>query len=94
MDTGIFNMMGYDVLAAEKLLGKKVYHVHLKDTVKGAAEGCLPIGDGDAPLKELLKRLRDRGYEDMISVEYEYPGDPAPGLEKSIKYINEALAEY
>ena len=91
LDTGIYNMMGYDVLAAADLLHNKVYHIHLKDTVMGSAEGCLPIGDGDAPLKALLIKLRGWGYKDMISVEYEYPSDPAPGLKKSVKYIKEAI---
>ena len=91
LDTGIYNMMGYDVLAAADLLREKVYHIHLKDTKKGSSGGCLPIGDGDAPLKELLRKARDWGYEDMISVEYEHSADPAPGLKKSIKYIREAL---
>jgi len=91
LDTGIYNSMGYDVLAAADLLRDKVYHIHLKDTLKGSKGGCLPIGDGDAPLKELLIKARDWGYEYMVSVEYEYQGDPAPGLEKSIAYINKAL---
>ena len=91
LDTGIYNMMGYDVLAAADLLREKVFHIHLKDTVKGSSDGCLPIGDGDAPLRELLAKVRDWGYKDMLSVEYEYPHDPAPGLKKSIKFIQEVL---
>ena len=91
LDTGIYNMMGYDVMAAARLLRDKVYHIHLKDTIKGTNDGCLPIGDGDAPLKELLSEVKGWGYNDMISVEYEYEGDPAPGLKKSIDYIKNAL---
>jgi len=94
LDTGIYNMMGYDVSAAANLLDQKIFHVHLKDTVKGTRDGCLPIGDGDAPLRELLLKLRNCGYEDMLSVEYEYPDDPAPGLKKSIQYIYGVLGDH
>ncbi|MDR2649798.1 MAG: sugar phosphate isomerase/epimerase [Clostridiales bacterium] len=90
LDTGIYNQQGYDVLDAYRLLKGKVYHTHFKDTVKGA-EACLPIGDGDAPLAELVKLFAADGFEYMLSVEFEYPEDPAPGLIKSIKYIKELL---
>lgn len=91
LDTGIYNMQGYDVLKAMDTLRGKIYHSHFKDTVKGG-EGCLPIGDGDAPMAEVLRRLRDEGFLDMVSVEFEFPTDPAPGLKKSIAFINGILA--
>ncbi|NLO83514.1 MAG: sugar phosphate isomerase/epimerase [Clostridiales bacterium] len=90
LDTGIYNMQGYDVMEAARLLRDKTYHVHFKDTVVGG-EGCLPIGDGDAPLAELLRYLRDTDYQYMISVEFEHHEDPAPGLIKSMDYIKNAL---
>lgn len=90
LDTGIYNMQGYDVLAAANLLRDRIYHVHFKDTVKGG-HGCLPIGDGDAPLAETLKLLQQWGYKHMVSVEFEYEGDPEPGLIKSLAYIRKHL---
>lgn len=86
-DAGIYNQQYYDVLAAADLLKDKIYHVHFKDTMKGG-HGCLPIGDGDAPMWQLIKRLQQWGYTGMVSVEYEAECDPAPGLKKSIEYIN------
>lgn len=91
LDTGIYNMQGYDVLAAAELLRDKIYHVHFKDTLKGG-EGCLPIGDGNVPMPELIKLLQKWGYKHMVSVEFEYPTDPAPGLVKSMAYIRKHLA--
>lgn len=90
LDTGIYNMQGYDVIAAADLLKNKIYHVHFKDTVKGG-EGCLPIGDGDAPMADVLRKLRAWDYKNMVSVEFEYLGDPAPGLKKSIEFIKDVL---
>jgi sugar phosphate isomerase/epimerase len=91
IDAGIYNMQRYDVLAAAELMKDKIYHVHFKDTVKGG-NGCLPIGDGDAPMAELLRKLRDWGYGDMVSVEFEYEGDPTPGLVRSLAYLRGVLA--
>jgi len=90
LDTGIYNMQGYDVLAAADLLKDKIYHCHFKDTVKGR-EGCLPIGDGDAPMAELLRKLIEWDYKNIVSVEFEYDRDPAPGLVKSMAFIKNVI---
>ncbi|MDW7658721.1 MAG: sugar phosphate isomerase/epimerase [Bacillota bacterium] len=92
LDTGIYNMLGYDVLEAADLLKDKIYHVHFKETPKGAAGGCLPLGDADTPLAPLLLKLRDWNYAHMVSVEFEYHGDPLPGLHKSLGFINGVLS--
>ena len=92
LDTGIYNQQGYDVLGALDLLKDKIYHVHFKDTIKGTKGGCLPIGDGDAPMAALLRKLRDWQYGGMVSVEFEYENDPAPGLARSIAYMRGVLA--
>jgi len=90
LDTGIYNMQGFDVLAAADLLKDKLYHVHFKDTIKGG-DGCLPIGDGDWPIDKMLLKLKEWGYDRMLSVEFEHHGDPAPGLKKSIEFINKVI---
>lgn len=90
LDSGIYNMQGYDILAAADLFGEKIWHVHYKDTVTGR-DGCLPLGTGDAPLAELLHKLRERGYAEMLSVEFEFAGDPAPGLADSLAFIQKNL---
>lgn len=90
LDTGIYNMQGYDVLAAADLLKDRIYHIHFKDTKKGG-DGCLPIGDGGAPMADVLRKLRAWDYKYLVSVEFEYPTDPAPGLKKSMEFIRGVL---
>ena len=90
LDTGIYNMQGYDVLAAADLLKDKIYHCHFKDTLKGG-EGCLPIGDGDAPMADILQKLIEWDYKHMVSVEFEHFQDPAPGLVKSMAFIKDVI---
>ena len=92
IDSGIYHMQGYDVLHAADLFGDKIYHVHFKDTFAGK-DGCQPIGEGDAPMAELLLKLRDRNYPGMVSVEFEFEGDPAPGLTTSIQFMKKTLGE-
>ena len=89
-DTGIFNRQGYDALKAVELLKDRIYHCHLKDTAKDK-NGCLALGDGDAPLAGILKKFCEWDFPYMVSVEYEYPTDPEPGLYKSVGFINGVL---
>lgn len=91
MDVGIYNMQGFDVLAAAHLLRDRIYHVHFKDTMKGG-HSCLPIGDGDAPLAQLARLLKNWGYRYMVSVELESPTDPATGLANSLTQIRKYLS--
>ena len=90
LDTGIYNMQRFDVDAAANLLKDQIYHVHFKDTIKGDNK-CKPIGDGDWPIDKMLLKLQEWGYDRMVSVEFEFEGDPRPGLIKSMKYINDVL---
>ena len=78
------------MIAAADLLRDKIYHSHFKDTVTGG-RGCLPIGDGNAPTAELLRKFKEWDFKYMVSVEFEYHDDPAPGLAKSIAYMKNAL---
>lgn len=89
IDTGIYHMLGYDVLAAAELFGDKIYHVHCKDTVQGGDE-CFPLGEGTAPIRELAVWLEKRGYQGMVSVEFEYAGDPTEGLASSLALLQDA----
>jgi len=91
MDVGIFHETGYDVLQAAALLKDKIYHVHLKDTVKGGGwpiGGSRPIGEGDTPVEDFLNLLQKWEYAHMVSVELESSGNPAAWLKKSFEYVH------
>ena len=79
------------VLAAAQVLKGRIYHVHLKDTFTGG-EDCFPLGQGNAPLGALIRQLKEDGYPEMLSVEFEYNGDPTTGLKESLSFIQHALA--
>jgi sugar phosphate isomerase/epimerase len=86
LETGILHALGYDPAEAVQTLSGKIFHSHFKDTRRDA-EGCFPLGEGTAPLADVLKALRKENFTGMLSVEFECPSDPAPGLRKSIEFL-------
>jgi sugar phosphate isomerase/epimerase len=58
-------------------LGDRVINVHLKDA-RRTADGwqLLLLGEGDIPVKDGLRLLKQRGYDDFISVEWEKKWHP------------------
>lgn len=56
-----------------------VHALHVKDRKKEQGPG-MPLGEGDAPVKEVLRMLRDRGWDIPAHIEFDdRPADPAAG---------------
>jgi sugar phosphate isomerase/epimerase len=91
LDVGIYYRTGYDVLAAAKLFGPRIYHVHFKDVKGRNAAGSCASGTGEAPLKELADYLKSVGYAGMISLEHEPRYDPRPDLDAGVPYCKKIL---
>lgn len=56
----------------------RISHLHIKDRRTGANGGDnVPFGEGDTPIGEVLRLLRDEGYpiSAMIELEYSIPED-------------------
>jgi sugar phosphate isomerase/epimerase len=71
-DPSHFQVMGDDpVTAAQRLAGQTV-HVHLKDA-QGVPEDFTfpPLGEGRIDFDRMVGELRDRGYDGVLSAEYE-----------------------
>ncbi|HEV7663083.1 MAG TPA: sugar phosphate isomerase/epimerase family protein [Chloroflexota bacterium] len=78
------------------VLGSRVLNVHLKDA-RRSADGwqLLLLGEGDIPVKEGLRLLKQRGYDDFISVEWEKKWHPEiPGPEVAFPQHMAVLREY
>ena len=69
--------MGETPAQALDTLGDRVLNVHLKDG-RRAADGwqLLLLGEGEIPVKDALRLLKERGYDDFISVEWEKKWHP------------------
>jgi len=73
----------------------RVTHVHLKDR-KLHNGANTPFGEGDTPLTEVLRLLRDNRWNIQATIEFEYkvsPGsDRMTEIARAIKYCRDALA--
>jgi sugar phosphate isomerase/epimerase len=78
------------------LIGKRTYHVHVKD---GKADGTLTLlGEGDLPLRDQLAALRDLGYAGYLSLEWEkawHPeiADPEVAFPHAADYLRRVCRE-
>lgn len=94
LDIGHYTAANEDVLAALERFHQRISHVHLKDRKKGVNGGAnLPWGEGDTPLRETLRLIRDKRWPIPAIVEYEHPGKESPQVEvkRCIDYAKAAL---
>ena len=71
------NRVGETPAQALDALKSRVINVHLKDAARaGGAWQLVLLGEGDIPVKEGLRQLKQRGYDDFISVEWEKKWHP------------------
>jgi sugar phosphate isomerase/epimerase len=74
---------------------ERVTHVHIKDRKLHNGPN-VPFGEGDTPIKETLRLLRDRKWNIQATIEFEYPvpagSDRMAEMAKCIQYCRAALA--
>ena len=73
-----------------------ILSMHIKDRQNPKnGKKNMPFGQGDTPIKEVLKMMRDNSYKFSATVEYEYqtPKDSSiiAEIKKSIEYCKNAL---
>jgi len=73
----------------------RITHVHLKDRKMHDGPNT-PFGEGDTPIAEVLRLLRDNRWKIQATIEFEYkipPGsDRMKEISRAIKFCREALA--
>lgn len=75
----------------------RISHVHVKDRKSKANGGAnLPFGQGDTPIREVLRLIRDNRWPIQATIEFEYKipagSDRMTELRKCIDYCRAALA--
>ena len=72
----------------------RITHVHVKDR-KANNGPNVPFGEGDTPVKDVLRLLRDRQWPIQATIEFEYPIPPGSDrmteIAKCVKYCEDAL---
>ena len=76
----------------------RITHIHVKDRKKmeGTVEGPnTPFGEGDTPIKDVLRLIRDNKWPIQATIEFEYKvpegSDRMKEIAKTIQYCKDAL---
>ncbi len=77
----------------------RITHVHVKDRKLNGGPN-VPFGQGDTPIAEVLRLLRDRKWNIQATIEFEYPvpggstlmADRMAEIAKSVAFCRQALA--
>ena len=97
------NMVLYgkgDPVAAVRMLGTRIRHVHAKDAKlhvpapTNPAAWCgveVPLGQGDAKLREVVAALKDVGYRGPLVIEREAGEDRAADVRTGIAFLQSAI---
>ena len=72
------------------LLGPKLAHVHMTDS-DGVSEDHVVPGEGCAPLQDMLRTLKARGYDGWVTLELvtKYIDQPSLYAEKAVRHMRE-----
>ena len=90
------NRVGESPAEALAALDGRVINVHLKDARRSGDGWQLSLlGEGDIPVKEGLRQLKQHGYDDFVSVEWEKKWHPEiPEPEVAFPQHIQVLREY
>jgi len=73
----------------------RITHVHVKDRKKNNGPNT-PFGEGDTPIAEVLRLIRDNKWSIQATIEFEYKvpaaSDRMTEIARAIKYCRDALA--
>lgn len=91
LDAGHFFAMGHDPLAYLRQHHARITNLHVKDRMANAGRE-MPFGEGQTPLAELLRLVRDQRYDIPVCIEYVGPDGPQVELRRCLDYCKKALA--
>jgi sugar phosphate isomerase/epimerase len=92
LDIGHFVAANFDPVAYIEEHHDRISNLHLKDRRKNQGDN-VPWGQGDTPIREVLRLLRDKNYDIPANIEYEYDGaDATAEVRKCFEFCKAALA--
>ena len=93
LDCGHFVGGNNDPVAFISQHHDRITHLHMKDRKRDNGPN-MPWGEGQTPLKEVLKLIKNKHYPIYAIIEYEYKGTGTPieEVKKCMDYMRQALA--
>ena len=101
LDIGHFTAAGFDAVDYLKKMHDRIVTIHIKDRKRNkivdgkiVERGAnLPLGEGETPIKAVLKTLEETHWKIPANIEYEYKGgDTVTEVKKCYDYCRQALA--
>ena len=91
LDIGHFTAANFDAVSFLEEHHQRIHALHIKDRKKDQGAG-MPLGGGDAPVREVLRMMRDRGWDVPAHIEFDYrPADPVAEAAKGYAYCRTLL---
>jgi sugar phosphate isomerase/epimerase len=93
LDIGHFTAANYDAVAYIREHHAGITNLHLKDRKKNQGDN-VPWGEGDTPIREVLRLLQREKWPIPADIEYEYRGQgtPTEEVERCFEFAKRALA--
>lgn len=91
LDVGHFTAANEDAVAFLEQHHDRIVTLHIKDRHRDQGPN-VALGTGDAPIGQVLRMVRDRGWSIPINLEYEYKGgDTIEEVRKMLDYCRREL---
>jgi len=93
LDIGHYTAGNNDAVAFIEKHHERIVNIHVRDRKRNNGRN-MPFGQGDTPIKEALRLIRDKKYPIRCHIEYEYGSfrSSAEEVKRCLEYCKEVLA--